>query len=89
LAQRAYRRRRLADAARLLPIGGSFLFLLPVFWRPQETAAADTVWGGLYLFAVWVLLIVAAAAVAWKLGRHESADEDGIERGNRPTGARD
>jgi hypothetical protein len=74
LAQRAYRRRRLTDAARLLPLAGCFLFLLPIFWRPQDTGVADTASGGLHLFAVWAVLIVAAAGVAAKLGRHESDD---------------
>lgn len=80
LARRAYRQRRLTDAARLLPLVGLFLFLLPIFWQPARTAAADTAPGGLYIFAVWALLIAAAGAIAARLD-HEGAGagDDGQE----------
>lgn len=78
LARRAYRQRRLADAARLLPLLGGFLFLLPILWNTQATPAADTGSGGIYLFAVWAGLILAAAVLARMLGRQdEEADAPG------------
>jgi hypothetical protein len=79
LARRAYRQRRLADAARLLPLVGAFLFLVPVFWQPAATPVPDTAPGGLYIFAVWALLILAAGLIALRLGPDEAppGDEDG------------
>lgn len=78
LKRRSYRRRRLRDAARLLPIFGAFFFLLPILWDPGRTAEPDTASDGLYLFAVWLLLIVAAAALAPGLdSRSEDEGDDG------------
>lgn len=78
LARRAYRRRRLTDAARLLPVVGLFLFLVPIFWHPADTPARDTAPGGLYLFGVWALLVLAAGVVAGRLAR-AAEDEEGPE----------
>lgn len=76
LARPTYRRRRIMDAARLVPVAGVFLVLLPVLWLggPAD-APARTARVGVYLFAVWALLIVAAAIIAAALGGPE--DEDG------------
>lgn len=78
LARSAYRRRRLADAARLLPLVGCFLFVVPIFWQPAATPAPDTAPGGLYIFVVWALLILAAVLIALRLGPDEApaADDD-------------
>ncbi len=62
-----YRRRRIMDAARILPVLGAVLLLLPLLWEPQQTPAPDTAAGGLYLFAVWGLLILAAALLSRRL----------------------
>ena len=64
LARRAYRLRRLRDAARLLPLAGAFLLLLPILWAPGPQATRDTAWDGIYIFAIWGLLILAAALLA-------------------------
>ncbi|QYZ70834.1 hypothetical protein [Neotabrizicola shimadae] len=85
LARASYRRRRLIDAARLLPLAGAFLFLLPVLWAPSDLPAGvgrDTAMDGLYLFAAWALLILAAALMAPGL----SADppQDDPDAGQRP-----
>ncbi len=63
LERQSYRRRRLTDAARLLPALGILLYAVPLLWP----AAGDT--GGaepmptsgaiLYIFLVWALLILA------------------------------
>ncbi|MFM2389743.1 MAG: hypothetical protein RLZZ437_1298 [Pseudomonadota bacterium] len=70
LGRRSYRLRRLGDAARLLPVLGLILFLLPLFWSP-ETAGRPrlTAWDGVYLFAIWLGLIVLSAIVSRKLAR--------------------
>ncbi len=65
VAPDAYRRRRLRDAARMLPVLGAVLMLLPVLWgggegQPPRSTAID----GLYLFGIWGVLIVAARLMA-------------------------
>lgn len=65
LARKGYRARRLTDAARLLPVAGLMLFLLPILWQPAATPEGDTASGWIYLFSVWAGLI----AVAFLLSR--------------------
>jgi hypothetical protein len=68
LERRSYRMRRLADAARLLPVLGLVLCLLPIFWQPDVSGAPRmTAWDGIYLFVVWLALIVLAAVIARRL----------------------
>lgn len=82
LAKSGYRRRRLADAARLLPVFGAFLMLLPILWAPAQTEPRDTAPDGIYLFLVWAGLIAVAAGLAPGLRaaagaeRAEPASED-------------
>ncbi|OWJ79933.1 hypothetical protein [Haematobacter genomosp. 1] len=64
LARQTYRMRRVVDAARVLPAVGLMLFLLPLLWAEPSLAAV-----GLYVFAVWLLLIVAALAMSRRLAR--------------------
>ncbi|KUJ76184.1 hypothetical protein AVO45_12770 [Ruegeria marisrubri] len=64
LERQSYRRRRLADAARLLPILGAGLFAIPLLW-PAEPGEADPVTMSsaiTYVFLCWAFLIVAGAA---------------------------
>jgi hypothetical protein len=78
LAPAPYRRRRLTDAVRLVPVAGLFLFLMPVLWAPAETQNRDTAPVGLYLFAVWAGLILVAALLSRGLAaRGKGADPDG------------
>ncbi|TKA94608.1 hypothetical protein FAZ78_21430 [Cereibacter changlensis] len=74
LARRSYRRRRLRDVARMLPVFGAFLFLLPVLWAPGLTERRDTAPDGIYLFAAWFFLVLAAAALAPGLEAEVGAD---------------
>ena len=62
LARRAYRRRRLGDAARALPVLGAFAFLVPAL------GAGDRASGVLIsLFGAWGALIALAAVLAPRL----------------------
>ena len=71
LARQTYRRRRLMDAARLLPWLGAFLFGLPLLWSAPRTGS-----GLLYLFGAWLVLIVLSFALARRLsGSVESSPE--------------
>ena len=86
LARRAYRLRRLRDAARLLPVAGAFLLLLPILWEPAGASARNTAWDGIYVFAVWGGLIVLAAWLAQGLAAGEEGGEeaDGEAPGHGP-----
>lgn len=59
LGRQSYRRRRLADAARLLPFLGAALLVLPLLW-PDQSAGDDAVplsSAMLYIFVCWGVLI--------------------------------
>lgn len=58
----SYRRRRVMDAARILPVAGLVLVLLPVLWT--QSGKLGTAGESIYLFALWLVLIVAAAVLS-------------------------
>jgi len=76
LQRRTYRRRRLMDAARLLPVFGVLLFLVPLFWGSGEGDSAATARGVIYVFAIWALLIVISAGISTRLMRGEKGNSD-------------
>ncbi|MEY4697781.1 MAG: hypothetical protein RIT14_2209 [Pseudomonadota bacterium] len=80
LKRQSYRRRRLRDAARMLPVLGAFLFLLPILWSPGTTEKNDTAPDGVYLFLVWIGLVLLAAALAPGLSAGAEDDDQGEER---------
>ena len=75
LARAPYRRRRLRDAARLLPILGMLLLLLPLLWTDEarpSLSSGDVI----YFFCVWLGLIGLAAAFAQGLNRGDTTEEE-------------
>lgn len=60
LARHGYRRRRIMDAARVLPVLGAFLFAVPLLWSGDDGAGPETGTGVVYLFLIWAALILAA-----------------------------
>jgi len=64
VARDTYRRRRMMDAARMLPVVGIVLILLPLLWSPAGDEPRDTAMDGIYLFAIWGLLVALAAMLA-------------------------
>ena len=93
LARAVYRKRRLRDAARMVPILGLFLWLLPALWAgpagngPAGNGPASAGRDWVYVFAVWAGLIALAAALSPGLAEAESEreagsakDEDGEDR---------
>lgn len=78
LERRTYRRRRMSDAARLLPILGGALFLLPLLWGGEGDEPMRTSVVMFYLFPVWLALAVISVLIS----RHLQPDpEDGGGRG--------
>lgn len=77
LARQSYRRRRVRDSARLLPILGLFLFMLPLLGGPEgETRSAVQL---VYMFVCWFGMIGAAFVLARLLrsGARGEPGEDG------------
>ena len=71
LERQGYRRRRLQDVARLVPVLGLFLFMVPLLGNQRfgnELAVLLV-----YFFLAWAFLIVIAALVARALER-QAAD---------------
>lgn len=71
LERRNYRRRRLTDAARLLPVLGLVLLMVPLLWG-QGDAGPATSSAILWIFGVWFLLVLACAALS-RWGEHDPA----------------
>lgn len=72
LARRAYAKRRLADGARMLPVVGAGLFVLPLLWKaPPGEEGIGTVGVMVYLFLVWVFLAGAAGIISRRLAEKD------------------
>lgn len=84
LARQTYQRRRMMDAARLLPVLGFGLLIMPLLWAPRGAAAMGTAEAAIYLFAVWFGLITVAFVIARRLaavtGDEEQAGDAGGQR---------
>ncbi|MDQ7071151.1 MAG: hypothetical protein Q9M48_10515 [Rhodobacterales bacterium] len=79
LERQTYRRRRLMDAARMLPIVGILLWALPLLW-PQDPEQAVTTSGAMrYIFGIWVLLV---ALSLWLSRRLKDTAETDASRPN-------
>ncbi|MBU3259444.1 hypothetical protein KPG71_05390 [Roseovarius sp. PS-C2] len=81
LERRTYRRRRAADAARLLPFLGVVLIGVPLLWGDESAEMAKTTRVMLYLFLVWVLLAGLSAIISRNLDK----GEDDAPPGEMPT----
>ncbi len=79
--QHTYRRRRIADAARLLPILGVILFMVPLLWinGESETRTTTTM---IYVFGVWAGLAIVAAILARRLGPLKDGTEGDSDAGD-------
>lgn len=63
LQRQPYRRRRLIDAARVLPVFGAFLIIVPsVLVARGTTGTTSAMW--LFLFGTWIALILSGALIA-------------------------
>jgi peptidoglycan/LPS O-acetylase OafA/YrhL len=89
LERRSYRRRRMMDALRLLPILGALLWVLPVIWPDGGNPDAEPVRMSqalYYVFGIWMLLIALAAFLALLL-RSGGDEGDGPEDGRGDRGS--
>ena len=67
LARDSYRRRRLADAARVLPVLGFILMVLPGMLTSTTVALV-------YVFTVWAILILIMIVLSRRLSRQDFED---------------
>lgn len=62
LERTLYRRSRMIDGARILPIAGFVLILLPILWI--DSGRIGVAGQAVYLFVLWIILIAVAFALA-------------------------
>lgn len=74
LDRATYRRRRLEDAARLLPFLGALLFLAPLLWAGNPEATTGNTW--IFLIGSWLVLIGMNFWLSHVLRRRHGADLD-------------
>ena len=88
LERRTYRKNRLQDAARLLPVLGMILFFGPVFIIEDTNGEAGAGMGAwlVYCFVVWVGLIAVTALVNRVLAASDGQPVD--QRAGRDPGER-
>ncbi len=72
LERASFRRRRLGDAARVLPVLAVVAVLVPVWWVPDAVSFAH---GAAWLFGLWAGVIVAVALLHRALLRAEAATQ--------------
>lgn len=76
LERQTYRRRRLIDWIRILPIIGLILFLVPLLWPVDGSKATSSADALVYIFLVWFVLVIAAGVSARALKNAEEDDDD-------------
>ncbi|MGX9350719.1 hypothetical protein ACS3QZ_05930 [Shimia sp. W99] len=64
LERQSYRRRRLVDTIRILPVVGALLWSVPLLWPTGEESGVATSDAIVYVFVVWFGLVVAGAFLA-------------------------
>lgn len=82
LERRTYRRNRLQDAAKLLPVLGVFLFFGPILILSADAGDEGTTSGWLvYFFVIWLGLIALTAGLSAALARSAPEDTQPVKRG--------
>ena len=76
LQRASYRQRRIRDAAKLMPFLGMILWAIPLAWSRGDGSNDVGTAGLIYVFAVWVMSIVATGFLATRV-RGEPPDDEG------------
>lgn len=84
LERASFHRRRLGDAARIIPVLAMLAMLVPVWWVPRSLSYAG---GAVWIFTLWAVLIVAVRLLHRALLRAEAstirASEDPVSQGGK------
>ncbi len=77
LEPRSYRRRRLIDTLRILPVCGLVLFLMPLIWPSTPQDGVPLSLRGVYLYGVWFALVILTGVLSARLHAqmHERAPD--------------
>ena len=75
LQRRNYRRRRLVDLIRMLPVIGALLWAVPLLWPTGENGGVTASRALIYVFLVWFGLVVVTALVS-RLALSAQVDEN-------------
>jgi len=70
------------DAARLLPVVGLLLFLVPLLWATDRADRAATASSTIYVFVVWFGLIAGAVVLSRALSK-PPPDADRTQAGEK------
>jgi len=81
LERQNYRRRRLIDLIKILPVIGLVLWLVPLLWRTQGEDQVLSSSAIIYIFAIWFVLVIAKFLSARALLNVTEAGKDHAERG--------
>lgn len=82
LERQTYRRRRLIDWIKMLPLIGVVLWLVPLLWPtegPEQVSSADAI---IYVFVIWFILVLAKALSARALEGVSAAEDEARDRGD-------
>lgn len=91
LERRGYIQRRVIDAARLLPVVGFVLFMVPLIWpRAGDADAVPTSVSFIYIFVIWFVLILIGGFLAQRIGTiSEPRTDDSSAPAKDPSGGDD
>ncbi|MEQ9695502.1 hypothetical protein [Shimia sp. SDUM112013] len=84
LERQSYRRRRLIDSIRMLPLIGALLWFIPVLWPTGPVSVISTSQAIIYLFGCWLALIVLGLTFARaikRFGLEEFDADDATDEG--------
>lgn len=85
LGRVSYRQRRLADAARILPVVGAVLMALPLLWpRGDEPGTPTTSTAMIYVFGVWALLTLISGLLSARLDPNAAGDTEATDLTSDP-----
>lgn len=76
LERQSYRRRRLIDFIRMVPVIGAVLWAVPLLWPSGADSTTSTSVAIVYLFGVWLGVIVLGAILARLLKKAEDQDPE-------------
>jgi len=73
--RQTYRRRRVQDAARFLPVLGIVLVMVPLLWAegPEGVSMSNAI---RYLFTLWAALVGAAMVLSLYLREEKSSESE-------------
>ena len=74
LERSGYRKRRMRDVARVLPLFALLLFNVPLLWPRGDVGAYGTSRAVIFIFVVWALLIVVTGILLYLIGAKQSED---------------